>query len=194
MKKNLKIFVVGYLVFLALSVVSCICDVESTAYSIKSFDWNIDKVVSLENHYKYEQFEDDELNFDNYAISIYPEEEYYTSNFTLLNKVYACDKPAPHTNDNITNIEIIVNNNFDDSHLAESEVTDLFKVSEPYSLELLTVPNFLSERNIPRVVHLLLTEAPLESGEYSFTVKITLEGRTLNYYEFTTNSVTITNN
>jgi len=73
-------------------------------------------------------------------------------------------------------------------------VTDLFKVSEPYSLELLTVPNFLSERNIPRVVHLLLTEAPLESGEYSFTVKITLEGRTLNYYEFTTNSVTTTNN
>jgi len=199
MKKKIKIFIVSYFLFLAIGVISCNDNCGGNyknRYNITAINWEEIKVESINGDYLTYTLEN-EVNFNEYAISMLPLKNYYSAaiDFSVISKSYACSPVAPTTNDKITNIEVVTNNNFDTTHLEGSDISDFFNiVSYSPNFQESNITNFLDlNHNQLDSFMLVLKKAPLESGEMNFTVKITLDANELEYYEFTTNSITITN-
>jgi hypothetical protein len=204
MKKNIKIFTVTYLVFLFLiTITSCVgdCGPFPNKFNVTSFNWNVSNVEFTDTYYTSADVTNNEVNYANFGIIITAEiEEYYsnTINFGLTDKMYACSPIPPTTNDKITNIEVFVNQDFNADYLAESNMVEKFEVgfvNENGDFNTMNLADSIQVNlNVRREIILLLNDAPLENGNFTFTVKITMEGKTLDYFEFTTNPMTITNN
>lgn len=196
---KIKTLAIAYLIFLFISVIiacdTCDCG-SSQKFNITSYTNDIYSVALVGESYHKEQIENNEVNFDKFGIFVLTEiEMYYAKNFHFhfIKPAYACSCSEPTTDDKITNIEIITNTNFDPTHLAGSNVTNYFDIVFNTNQVLSIANYFSSERPFLYDFTLLLNQAPIEEGEMNFTVKITLDGKTLDYFEFTTNSVTITN-
>ncbi len=200
MKKNINLFIISYLIFLTISVISCDdgCGGNASKYTITDFDWQQKKIENTDQGYQDYTIEN-EVNFDEYGIFITPiKESYYAStfDFNIINKTYACSPVEPTTIDKITNIEIITNTNFDTTHLEGSNIVEYFDIAS-------YLPDF-NESNIEDFLNLnqnqlnhfilILKQAPLTVGEMSFTIKITLNANDSEVFEFTTSAITITNN
>jgi hypothetical protein len=204
MKKNIKIFTVTYLVFLFLTTITSCggdCDPFPNKFTVTSFNWNVSNVEFTDNYYTSADVTNNEVNYANYGIIITAEtEEYYsnTINFGLVDKMYACSPIPSTTDDKITNIEVFVNQDFNADYLAESNMVEKFEVgfvNENGDFNTMNLADSIQVNlNVRREIILLLNDAPLENGNFTFTVKITMEGKTLDYFEFTTNPMTITNN
>jgi len=204
MKKQLKIFGFIYLAFLLITTISCggdDCGPFPDKYNITSFNWNVSDVEFAEDFYSNNNITNNEVNYSNYGIVVKAKtEEYYSKifNLNLTAKAYACSPVPPTTDDKITNIEVIINQNYSSTFLSGSNMAEKFKagfINEQETFESMSLVDYINTNpKVSREFILLLNDAPLENGEYTFTVKITMEGKTLDYFEFTTNSITITNN
>jgi len=206
MKKNIKIFAVTYLVFLfSTTITSCggDCGPFPDKFNITSFNWDVSNVEFTNTYYISTEITNNEVNYANYGITVFAEtEEYFskTFNLNLIEKGYAndCNVPPPTTNDKIVNIEVIVNQNFNAEYLLGSNMAGKFKVgfvTEDDFFETMNLVDYIqSNPKVSREFILLLNDSPLEDGDYTFTVKISMNGKSLDYFEFTTNSMTITNN
>ena len=200
MNKKSNFFIIGYLLFLISSVlISCDdCGGSYSKYNFTSFAWDTSSIELTDNYYQSTAISNETVNFDKFAIKIEPVLEYYSSNrkFNLLQTVYACSPVDPTTDDKITNIEIITNTNFNATHSAGSDISNYFDVGLiGNTFDIVSVAQFVNgEYKELHHFFFLLKNAPETDGEMSFTVKITLDGKTLDYVEFTTDTITITNN
>ena len=200
--KKIKTFAIAYLAFLIL-ITACggDCGPFPDKFNITSFNWDVKNVTFSEEMYNAQEITNNQVNYANYGIVVNAETATYFSkvfNISLLDKAYACSPVDPTTDDKITNIEIVVNQDFNTNFLAGSNMASKFKigfVSENNMFETMSLVDYIaSNPKVSREFVLLLEDAPLENGDFTFTVAISMDGKTLDYFDFTTDSITITNN
>lgn len=210
MTAKFKFSIISYFAFLILSVISCDDGCGGSypgKYKITKLNWYI-------SEYSYSNNTNDEnlnltdltnntVTFNKYSILITPEREYYfamnykTTSFNVISSAYACSPVPPSTDEKIKNIEIFSNKDFDENHLAGSNLAELFNIvvfGNNY-IEKMDLTVYFSNDNqeAGQEIALLLKSPPESSAEFEFTVKYYQDGIDMNYYEFTTNAVTITN-
>ncbi len=195
MKRQFYFFIRIYLFFLIIGTVSCItCGGNSpNYYNVESFSSSLLKKVYIDDTFLFEDLEDDEVNYNEYGVLISPLNEYYsTANKSfLVNSMYACDEVPPTTTDKYLDVNVFTNNAFDEDHLEGSDVSDFFKILN-FDNNLLTIDDFMQlSPLIEGSLILVLDEKPSASGDFSFTIHITLDGKILNEFELITNSVKI---
>jgi len=156
---------------------------------------SIDRQPQLNN------IQNDSVRADQFAITIYPEVEYFYSDVTpqyrlnLIPAAYACSPTEPVSDELITGIEIYSEQDFNSEYTAGSDLTELFDVV-PYYMktggERYDLPAFLSSKpNVPDWFTLLLTSPPEEEKTFSFTVKYFQDGENLQEFEFNTEYITL---
>ena len=115
----------------------------------------------------------------------------------MISSAYACDPVPPKTNDNIENIEIFANKNFNSNHLIGENLAEIFDViiydseNEIYYEKFDLVTYLISKPKVPTEMTLILKESPIETSDFKFTVKYYQNGKDINYLEFETNFIEI---
>ena len=205
MKRNLKIFSIGYVAFLVLSVISCVPNCGGAIegrYSVFSFNWTIKNIVEddnghfilgdvINNTISYDEF-GIILNTDTYLIAL------KTENVNLLQSAYACE-PAVHAliEDKLENITIRCTNDFNSDFIAGTDLKSLFDViisgqRNQYTQQKSDLVEYIdSNPFISEQMTLVLKSPPTVSGNYQFEVKISVEGDDLENFEFITDETTI---
>lgn len=131
----------------------------------------------------------DTIFYNNYGLEMYPKTKHIgiAYHFSLIPSVYACvPPPIQQSNEVIEKIEIITHQDFDSTHLAGSNVADLFNVLDIENLEQEhSVQVFLEKYPNPSDEGLtfLLRTKPHKTGEYSFTFKYYQSGGEVEYIE-----------
>lgn len=159
--------------------------------------------------YQYLDQKYDSVLYTNYGITVEPEVKFVTIinlEHRILTSIfpsaYACipiPPPVsnPYTLTEISNIEIITHQDFDSTHLAGSNVADLFQVIEGFygSSDFYTIEEYIDQEDTyfkkgePFLLHLI--SSPTKEGKYRFTVKITLEDAAIDFVEYKTTGVFI---
>ena len=191
MKTKLKHFVVFYLVFLVIGV-ACDdnCGPFDDKYAVTGLVWEIPVG------------QDDSVNYQNFYIYVRPEAAFFTpvratSSLNIISKSYACDPVPPETDDLLLNIEITANRDFNAQYPQGENLVDLFDVNVNYyrtnDYNQLPLSEFLSvSRRFPDAMTMRLREAPDTGEPFVFTLKFYIDGTDLDYYEFNTDSFTLT--
>jgi len=191
MKQNIKYFVGLYLAFLIIRV-AC---VDNSApidekYTVTGLVWETPLQTNMP------------IDFQEFYIYIRPEAALpspvrTTSSFNIISKTYAWDPVSPETDDLLLNIEITANRDFNSLYTTGENLIDLFDVDVTYfknSIQnKLSLAEFLSvDRPFPDAMTLRLKQAPDTGAPFVFTLKFSIDGTDLNYYEFNTDAVTLT--
>ena len=145
--------------------------------------------------------ESDTLAQGEFGIWMVPVQEFYYVEhqrrpaISFVQSAYACSLPAPTSDEVITNIQIVSNNDFDANHPAGSDISDLFSIivlDVPNANRYFefSLPDFLStRRNAYDEIILVLDAEPEQTGAFNFTVTYTQEGERLTSYAYTTEDV-----
>ena len=116
--------------------------------------------------------------------------------FNFINTAYACSPKPPTTDDKITNIEIFSDNDFNADNLSGANLAALFDVTvfEEFSSNSVKYDlneYIATEPTVPRDLHLTLKKPPTSTSSHAFQVKYYQNGKDLNDFKFTTDSVEI---
>lgn len=208
MKNKIKFFITSYFIFLCFGVVSCEDDCGPFPDSLKviNLDWKIYEGIFIEtsnNGLNLSEITENSVLYDTFSIFIEPQKETYFSvinkinSINLISSAYACSPIPPKTNDNIENIEIFANKEFNTNHPIGENLAKIFDIIifdsendlyyEKFDLEtyLITKPK------VPNEMTLILKDSPIETSDFKFTVKYYQNGKDVNYLEFETNSIEI---
>lgn len=207
MKKKIKFFITSYLIFLCLGIISCEdCGPFPDSLKVTDLDWNIYEVIYTEtpnNDLNLSEVTENSVPYNKFSIFIKPRKETYFSvineinSINLISSAYACDPVPPKTNDNIENIEIFTNKDFNSNHLIGENLAKIFDViiydseNEIYYKKFDLLTYLISKPKVPTEMTLILKDSPLETTNFKFTVKYYQNGKDINYLEFETNSIEI---
>ncbi len=207
MLKKILIICLAYLVIaLAFSCHPCRCNSKNyyfnfvdTYSSILSYEFPADAAFT--------QNETDamSLSFGTYGINIGMKGELASlyqkqSCFSLINTAMACDcnEDSYSANDPISSMKIYTVNDFDDTHLSGSDVTEYFvqlqKAYNPIRIEKNTVEVMLHKQlfdmgyGMHRAYAIYLDKNPTINNTVVFEVKVTLESGK----EFTSTTIPVT--
>jgi hypothetical protein len=190
MRKNIKLFLGFYLAFLFIGVA---CDDDcgpfADKYAVTGLVWEI-PVQS-----------NDAVDYQDFYIYFRPEGAPFNStrasnSVNLIQSTYACDPVPPETDDLLLNLEITANRDFSPAYPQGENLVALFDINVTYFREggqnRFLLSDFLSvNRRFPDATTLRLREAPAAGEEFVFTLKFSIDGTDLNYYEFNTDSFTL---
>ena len=195
-----KLTITFLLLFPIVSVFySCVCDVTTKYESyfhatlrLKNLDNSGEKVIETETL---------QINKNAYGIRLYLTRERsivacaQQGNFIFIQSAYATSIECPpeymySPKDSIVSIKILTLNNFDDTHPANSEITDYFRAAHSYS----KIEDYISSiyytygddnefensRNKEVILDLLLMTAPTTDNKQQFEIRVALsDGRIL---------------
>ena len=191
MKQNFKYFVGFYLAFLILGV-ACDdnCGPFDDKYAVTGLIWEIPVEP------------DGSVNYQDFYLYVRPEAAFFspiraTSSFNIISKTYACDPVPPETDDRLLSLEITANRDFNSQYPQGENLVDLFDVNVTYyrtsDYDQFSLADFLSaSRKFPDAMTMRLREAPDTGEPFVFTLKFSIDGTDLDYYEFNTDSFTLT--
>jgi hypothetical protein len=207
MKKKFKFFIISYTIFLFLGIVSCEpCGPFHDSYKVVDLNWKTYNATYIEapnNELNLSEITENSVLYNKFSIFIEPQKETYFSvineinSINLISSAYACDPVPPKTNDNIENIEIFANKNFNSNHLIGENLAEIFDViiydseNEIYYEKFDLVTYLISKPKVPTEMTLILKESPIETSDFKFTVKYYQNGKDINYLEFETNFIEI---
>jgi len=208
MKNKIKFFITSYFIFLCFGVISCGDDCGPFPDSLKvtNLDWKIYEGIFIEtpnNGLNLFEITENSVLYDTFSIFIEPRKETYFSvinkinSINLIRSAYACSPVPPKTNDNIENIEIFANKEFNTNHPIGENLAKIFDIIildsendiyyEKFDLETYLI----SKPKVPNEMTLILKDPPVETSNFKFTVKYYQNGKDVNYLEFETNSIEI---
>lgn len=111
---------------------------------------------------------------------------------------YGICPDVPNHADKIQNIEIYCLQDFNSTHPIGSNVTSYFDVIDEQYMDgefRIDIQEYLADMPVfPSEMFLILNEAPTDSANHQFKVKLTLAGQGIDTFEFTTIPVNITTN
>lgn len=207
MKKKIKFFVTCYLIFLCLGVISCEeCGPFPDSFKVTDLDWKIYEGIYIEtpnNDLNLSEITENSVLYNKFSIFIEPRKETYFSvineniSINLISSAYACSPTLPKTNDNIDNIEIIANKDFNSNYLIGENLAGIFDIiiydsENKIYYEKFDLETYLSSKpKVPTEMILILKDSPLETSEFKFTIKYYQNGKDINYLEFETNSIEV---
>jgi hypothetical protein len=149
------------------------------------------------------EIEDDTVVYNMYSIYIKPKQETYFAqhtsrwNFSLIHSAYACDPGIPQTDEKIDSIVMTTNKDFDSSHPAGTELSDMFDVvvrddANGIYYEKVTLKDYLDTNPyVPNELVLILNKQPDMTTDFQFLVRYYQDGIDVDYFEFTTDTIVI---
>jgi hypothetical protein len=206
MKKKIKFFITSYIVFLCFGIISCEdCGPFPNKFKITSFNSEILSIEIVNENYQIKllDIDNNSVLFSEFSIRLNAESEsYYASNGIMKNSFimssYACSPAPPKTDEKITNIEIITNNDFNSVNKAGNNISHLFDVlvldffnSFPYYKKFDLKEYINSNPSTANELIFILKEAPEQTSNFEFEIKYYQNGIDLNNYNFNTNEIEI---
>lgn len=207
MKKKIKFFITSYIIFLCFGIISCEdCGPFPDSFKVTDLEWKTYEGIYTEtpnNDLNLSEITQNSVLYNKFSIFIEPRKETYfsvinkTNSINLISSAYACDPVPPKTNDNIENIEIFTNKDFNSNHLIGENLAEIFDViiydseNEIYYEKYDLLTYLISKPKVPTEMTLILKDSPIETSDFKFTVKYYQNGKDINYREFETNSIEI---
>lgn len=152
---------------------------------------------------QYSTLESDTIGFDKFGLSMFPVGEFYSlsserlNSFSLIPLAFACSPAIPVSEETITDIEIFSNRNFNSEYTSGENLAELFEIVFLYhnsGYQRSNINEFLSsEPDVPDEIFLVLKSAPETAEPIAFTIKYSQDGIDMNSYEFSTETIVITN-
>ncbi len=202
------IYLVSLLTIVAISCNIIVDDCGPFPDKFKTVDFITDsKSISISDEsylrIEYSTLESDTIGYDKFGFTMFPVAEYYSLNnkrlnsFSFIPSAFACSPTTPVSEEVITNIEIFSNKNFSSEYTSSDNLAELFDIIFHYrksGYQRKKLNEFLnSEPTVPDEMVLVLKVAPETTEPIQFTVKYSQNGITMNFFEFTTESIVITN-
>jgi hypothetical protein len=210
MKKKINFFIVSYLVFLCLSIISCEdeCGSSPNKFKIKSLKWQTFQIENTEEKYniKFYEIEDKSVSYKKFSIKINAEiDTYYSNNIfspknIFIRSAYACDPALPTSDETITKIEIFANNDYNKHYKSGKDISNLFDIlvvsnTNEFYYDKFDLNEFINSKpNVANELVLILKEAPENTSNFKFEIKYYQDGIDLNNYNFETNEIEISKN
>ncbi|PQJ19572.1 hypothetical protein [Tenacibaculum sp. SG-28] len=210
MKNKIKFFMISYLIFLFVGIISCEdeCGPSPNKFKISSFNSEILSIEIINENYqiKLSDIENNSVLFSEFSIRLNAAyKSYYASNGIMKNifvtSAYACDQAPPTTDEKITNIEIFANKDFNSVNEAGKNISHLFDVlvleffnGFPYYEKFDLKEYINSNPSTANELIFILKEAPEQTSSFQFEIKYYQNGIDLNNYNFVTNEVEIRKN
>ena len=151
----------------------------------------------------YFNISNDSIYYSFFGIFIHPDLEAYAHHgekphyFSLIHNAYACDPQTATTEDHITNIEIIANQDYDESHPQGSNLADYFDIVVTYRHtntinEIYSLQQYLARKPlVPDEMVLILNTKPKQDSKLTFTLKYYQEGVSFDSKVVTFDEITI---
>ncbi len=96
--------------------------------------------------------------------------------FDLFPSAYACSPPEPYSDEKITDIIIISNEDYDETHPAGTDLKDLFEVQSSNGNRS-TVSEYLQKQPKIEYIEFKLAKAPEEKKTHTFTITYHYAGK-----------------
>ncbi|MFV1883767.1 MAG: hypothetical protein ACMZ7B_04720 [Balneola sp.] len=152
---------------------------------------------------QYGILESDTVKFDSLGLAMFPMFELYSLSkeklnpFSFLSQAFACSPPALHSEEIITQIEILSSTDFNPEYTSGTNLSDLFDIIVLYQASgyhRSSLNEFLdSEPTVPSQMFLLPKTAPETTDPIQFTIKYSQDGQLMNSYVYQTSPIVITN-
>lgn len=150
----------------------------------------------------YNGITENQVAYDKFAIGIIPEYNTYgwdnpTLSFGLISTAYACSPAIPESEEQIDSIIITTNKDFNSNYSQGSDLSEIFDIvgyDEANNLNdnLVDLNEFIRmDPVVPYEFYLLLKEKPDTLTSFQFTIQFYQQGIDIDYFEFTTEEVTI---
>ncbi len=150
----------------------------------------------------YNGITENQVAYDKFAIGIIPEFNTYgwnnpTLSFGLISTAYACSPPIPESEEQIDSIIITTNKDFNANYSQGSDLSEIFDIvgyDEANNLNdnLVDLNDFIGmDPVVPYEFYFLLKEKPDTLTSFQFTIQFYQQGIDIDYFEFTTEEVTI---
>lgn len=208
MKKKIKFFIISYFIFLCLGIVSCgdDCGPFPDKFKVIDLNWGTYQATFSEspnNEVNLSEIFQNSVLYNKFSIFIEPKKESYFSAINKINSIniissaYACSPVPPKTNDNIEDIEIFANKDFNPNYLNGENLADLFDIiildteNNIYYEKFDLGAYLVTKPKVPTEMTLILKDSPIETSNFKFTIKYYQNGRDINYLQFETNSIEI---
>lgn len=193
LKKILIIFLSYLVIALAFSCHPCRCKPQKYFFNfIESYNSTLSYEFPTDSTFTQNDTDAMSLSYGTYGINIGMKGELASlyqkqSCFSLINTALACDcnEDSYSANDPISSIKIYTVNDFDDTHLSGSDVTEYFvqlqKAYNPIRIEKNTVEVMLHKQlfdmgyGVHRAYGIYLDKNPTLNNVVAFEVKVTLE-------------------
>lgn len=209
MKNKLLLIITGYFLIMVIGLISCEkCGPFPNKYKVVGIDWNLYSAVysnNTEDKLILSEIINDTIYYNLYSIFITPRTETYYAMFQrnntlgLINSAYACSPVIPTTDDRIDSILIISDKDFDSTHLAGADLSELFDIvvidqTNNIYYEKFKLYDYTSTKPyVPNEMTLILNSPPSLISNFEFTIKYYQDGIYKDYFEFKTNSIVIKN-
>ncbi len=205
-KKRIGLIAGSFCIPISLAIFSCIdCGPFHDKYKMKGFEWfNYQATYSDSTAQKLIVTElGDSVEYRLYSIYIRPIQEYYFSqnsmirDFDLISSAYACDPVPPNTDEIIDSIKITSGKDFDVSHPAGTDLSDIFDIVVLDEANYIYYKRFqlqeylLTNPEVPAIMALFLRTPPATTDEFSFEVKYYQDGIDIDFLKFVTDAVVI---
>jgi len=207
MKQKIIFIITGYVFILLIGLISCDkCGPFPDKLKVIGLDWHIYNAVYSEDADEkliLSEIINDTVDYNSYSIFITPiTETYFTTvqrnkPFEWTNTAYACSPITPTTDDRIDSILIITNIDFDATHPAKSDLSQLFDIvvydqANKIYYKKFTMNDYISTKPyVPNEMTLILNAPPSLTMSFDFTVKYYQDGIDNDYFEFKTNNIVI---
>lgn len=174
-------------------------------FRVTDFSTSIKNVTYYDSSPRSVQLSDiqgDSIQFDKFAIQMYPVTEVYFSsvldrfNIQIIKKAYAYSPIVPASDDRILDIQIYSDQDYSAEYPAGENLAELFDVYALYMRDgsrRVDLVDFISEEpKAPDQLIFLLKSGPSEAPEFQFSVRYFQDGKKLTEFDFTTDPIIIT--
>ena len=149
-----------------------------------------------------ERIEGNQVSFDKFAIGVFPDSETYgwnnsVQNFGLITVANACSPAPPRSEEEIDNILITANQDFNSNYPQGDNLAAIFDIivyddSGNFNGERLDLNTFLGMNPVvPYESYLLLKDQPNSTTSFQFNVQFYIQGIDGDFFEFTTEEVVL---
>ena len=149
-----------------------------------------------------ERIEGNTVSFDEFAIGIFPDSETYGWNnpvksFGLITVANACSPAPPESEEEIDNIIITTNQDFNPNYPQGENLAEIFDIivyddSANFNGSRLDLNTFIGMNPVvPYESYLLLKEQPDSITNFKFNVQFYVQGIDGDFFEFTTEEVVV---
>lgn len=196
------------MILLLLSVIateSCRkCDNEQV-YKVADLDFMVTGVQYNANanpKIYYFLIENDSIFFSFYGIILEPVKQLYAAcqlprSFGIINSAYACDPVLVSMKNRITDIQIITDKDYDDTHPKGSNIAEYFDIVVTYEhtndyYSKYSLQEFLAKTpHVPDQMTLILNTEPKTDTKFNFKLRYFQEGSDLDSLEIDLGKITI---
>lgn len=192
MKKTISIFAILLILFISVISTSCINGGGCSRSDLRNNKYYATSIIGKTFDGKTKNFDIKDttvLRYDDLRISLDFSGKFYSKvnpQFEIFPSAYACSPAEPSSEERVTNISIIANQDFDSLHLAGSNLKELFYISRRYNSSTFSIEEYLKTNPKVEELEFKLAAAPDIQKEIQFTVIFQYNGKLVKELRYTT--------